>query len=533
MRALIVLILALGGVATAAERGAPRGESGRVAGERCFAADPVAVPVETHRVVVDPSRRPDESAGTQPPNALMTPELIKQLEREFGFDRRPCYAFVGVTAITMESPAVIENATVVGDGDRIVGVSPSSEVELAERVLRIDTGGYLMPGLADMHVHVNLEEHLWLYLANGITTIRNMWGLPLHREWQARIDSGDLVAPTIYTVGPLMDGPGSYWPMANVLDDVEVVPDAVGAVAAAGFPALKVYNELSVDVYEALVRHGHAQGLRIEGHVPNAVGISRVIDAGQYANEHLSGFERATINRDLMPRYGEMDWRSRQRELGRLARGVNDGTLDLDDVHDPEILASLARRMATAGLWNIPTLVLFTGRDDPRTRAAMRFLDPFTKSSWRDDPNVAADRRAIESVWHRYRLSIVRALEAAGAPWLVGTDAPNPFVVPGFAIHQELDNLFEAGLSRERILRAATRDAAQFIGVDDVGTIAVGQRADLVLLADDPLEDFETLSRPTGVMVRGGWLPRVLIDKKLAEIESRWAAFEAPGTRPE
>ncbi len=531
MRPLIVLILALGGVTGAAERGASDGTAPTI-GERCFAGPDERVSSEPNRVLFDPSRQGD-SASNDRPDQLLTPELIKQLERQFGFDRRPCYAFVGVTAITMASPAVIENATVVVDGDRIVAVGSAGEVELAERVLRIDTGGYLMPGLADMHVHVNSEEHLWLYLANGITTVRNMWGLPLHRDWQARIDSDELAAPTIYTVGPLMDGPGSFWRMATVLDDVEKVPDAVDAVAAAGFPALKVYNELSVDVYEALVRHGTMRGLRIEGHVPNAVGISRVIDAGQYANEHLSGFERATISRELMPRYDEMDWRSRQRELGRLARAINDGTLSLDEVHDPEILASLARRMATAGFWNVPTLVLSTGRDDPRTRDAMRFLDPFTKGSWQDDPNVAADRRAIEAVWHRYRLSIVRALEAAGAPWLVGTDAPNPFVVPGFAIHQELDNLLEAGLSRERILRAATRDAAEFIGVDDVGTIAVGQRADLVLLAGDPLEDFEALARPVGVMVRGGWLPRFLIDKKLAEIESRWATVDAPGNRPE
>lgn len=528
MRTLFTLIAAFCcGAAIAVERTVEPSED-EALGERCFASDSQPGPTTPQEVLYDPSAE-GRARPSVVPGQPLAPELIKALERKFGFDRRPCIAFVDVTAITMSTPAVIENVTVVVDGDRIVGVGPASEIELAERgVRRIDAGAYLMPGMADMHVHVTVEEHLWLYLANGVTTIRNMWGLPLHREWQARIGAGDLLAPSLYTVGPLIDGRGSFWRTAKVIDDVAKVPDAVAAVAAAGFPALKVYNELSPDVYEALVRHGHARGLRIEGHVPNAVGISAAIDAGQFTNEHLSGFERATINRDLIPRYDAMDWRSRQRELGRLARAVNDGTRELDEVHDPRIIETLARRMAASGLWNVPTLVLQTGRDDPRTRAAMRYLDPVTTSSWRDDPSVASDRRAIEAVWQRYRLSIVRALEDAGAPWLVGTDAPNAFVVPGFAIHQELDNLLGAGLSRERILRAATRDAARFIGVDDVGTIAVGQRADLVLLGENPLDDFETLSRPRGVMVRGIWMARRTLDEMLAQIESRWGSASRP-----
>ena len=438
--------------------------------------------------------------------------------------RADVHAVVDVTVITMSTPAVMTDATVLVRDDVIVAVGENVAVPRDATVID-GTSRFLMPGLADMHVHVALEDHFWLYLANGVTTIRNMWGTPAHHTWQAEIEAGERIAPTIYTVGPLMDGPGSYWPAATIIERVEDVDEAVAAVAEGGFPALKVYNELSVDVYQALVRAAHSARLRVEGHVPNAVGLERVIRAGQLTNEHLSGYERATLAPGAMPRYDAMDWRSRLRERARLARAINDGSLDLDAVHDPAKIEGIARRSAAAGFWNIPTLVLHTGRDDPRTRPSMRYLDPFTTSGWKDDPTIAGDRKATEAVWHRYRLNVVAALEQARAPWLVGTDAPNPFVVPGFAIHQELDHLREAGISRQRILRAATLDAAVFLGVDDVGRIGVGQRADFILLDDNPLTGFETLSRPLGVMVRGRWLSRARLDQALQEIEGRYAAF--------
>ena len=117
------------------------------------------------------------------------------------------------------------------------------------------------------------------------------------------------------------------------------------------------------------------------------------------------------------------------------------------------------------------------------------------------------------------RLAMIRALDAAGADLLVGTDTPNPFVVPGFSLHRELDNFVAAGLTPGRAIQVATRDAARFLDVlSEVGTVEVGKRADLVLLDANPMDDIAHVGQPAGVMVRGNWLSREDLDRRLEAI---------------
>jgi imidazolonepropionase-like amidohydrolase len=449
-------------------------------------------------------------------------------------------AFVGVNLVPMDREIVVEDQTVIVTGDRIAEIGPTSEIKVPRGAIRIDGDGmYLMPGLADMHVHVWNEDHMQLFLANGVTTVKNMWGAPLHLGWQKEIEAGDRLGPTIYTTGPLMDGPGAFWPGSVILESPEQVPEEIQRQKEAGYGAVKVYSNLSNEVYQAIVTEAKRLGMRVEGHVPTAVGLEAVLEAGQDSNEHLIGYTEATLaeGSPIDPAWFVLQLPQYLGKIADVALRIEAGEIALADVYDSSKLERLAIATREAGMWNAATLVVFKdlpSDDVLRILSApeMKYVDPSTRQSWAPDHNIYTQLLSDEQLranrlWQESRFDRVRALHKAGARLLLGTDTPNPLVVPGFSVHEELGNLVACGLSPYEALRAGTVDAAEYVDAsDEWGSIAAGKRADLVLLHGNPLEDVANAADPAGVMVRGNWLPAEALQSRLDALAAVYAEQE-------
>lgn len=269
---------------------------------------------------------------------------------------------------------------------------------------------------------------------------------------QASAASGD-DAPTILSASPGLDGTPPSWPGTVIVLDQREARRQVRRLAGDGWAFIKVYNRLAPDVYAAALDEGRRIGIPVVGHLPFAATLEAALDGGQASVEHLTGIAEAVAG-------------------GRAPAGW----LTLNR----QAVAPLAAQIASSQTWVCPTLTV------------LRHIATNSLA-----PHEAAQVR-------QHQLEVVRALHDAGVPLLAGTDAGIGLVPPGTSLLLELQAFVEAGLTTHEALRTATTGAARFLGVhDELGTIEVGKRADLVLLSRDPLEHLSALASPIGVIQRG------------------------------
>lgn len=425
----------------------------------------------------------------------------------------PVTAFTGVTVISEYGGDRRDGQTVAVRGDRIVAIAPDGGLVLPEDASIVDGNGrFLAPGIADMHVHYADPNAGLLFLANSITTVRNPSGGADALALSASIVRGEQQGPFMYASGILIDGPGSFWGEAVVEQTVDGVRERVRADAAAGLPAIKLYSLLTPEQFRAGVEEARAHNLQIYAHVPQSMTLDEVLDLGIDNIEHLDGFERALGSGD--------------RSVQRWASA------------DPALYAPLAHRVRASGVWNTPTLIVnlaltraFTDLAAAEAAPEMRYADAGILGFWRSyarffppGSDVTSRYRAVQQ-GHANRIAMLSALREAGAPVLIGTDTPNPFVMYGFSIHEELGFFSEAGYSNTEILRIATLEAARFLNrAGEFGVIREGARADLLLLSADPEADLTVLRAPDGVVAAGRWYDRSALDAMLEAAAARAAA---------
>ena len=426
------------------------------------------------------------------------------------------YAFVDVNVVPMDRERVLHDQTVVIRGSRISEIGDSSAVVVPDGAMRIDgRGRFLMPGLSDMHAHIQSEDNLTLFAANGVTTIRNMFGGRKELDWRARTAEGTLFGPTIYTSGPILDGDPPFFESSPVLTTAEEARQEVLAEKAAGYDFLKVYPGLTAEVYDALMVEARKAELPVVGHVP--VGLMHVLDAGQRSIEHLFGFEWA-----LLPPGTDLEH-----------HGFKD-TIKAWTMVDLTGLPALVQRVKEAGTWICPTLIAlqsFISEEEAQRRSSapsMRFVLPEDRVGWQAFSGSLSDEvTQAATVGDSNRKAVVKALSDGGVRLLLGTDCVMPYVVWGFSIHAELANLVDAGLTPYQAFRSGTRDAAEFLGaLDEFGTVSQGKRADLILLSANPLEDVGAAADPEGVMLRGAWYPRSALQSRLSELAAKRAQLD-------
>lgn len=436
-------------------------------------------------------------------------------------DTAPASAFVGVTVIREYGRPPLRNQTVLVRGDRIVAVAPVGDVTLPPDTEVIGRPGQILaPGLADMHVHIFAPNDGALFLANGVTTVRNMAGRPETLDLVRRITDGSTPGPTIYTSGPIIDAPQGDRIGPNNARTPDDIRRVVAAQADAGYTAVKLYENLAPDTFAAGVAAARARGMQVYAHVPLSMSLDDVLVLRIDSIEHLTGFDRA-----LAPQ-SPSGW-----EDERWTQA------------DPRRIRVLARRVARAsvwsdGVWSDGTLInwlepqrAFADIDAAEKAPDYRFATPRLRALWRGqytdwrsqhDPVQAL---ALEERGNRVRVAVLRALYRAGAPLLIGTDAPQPYLYPGISLRQELDLHVQGGFSRVEVLRIATVDAARFLHREgEFGVVAVGARADLLLLSGDPQKGLKVLATPIGVMAAGHWRDAGVLHALLDAIAARNAA---------
>ncbi len=412
-------------------------------------------------------------------------------------------AFVGVSVIPMDTEQVLLDQTVIVRGDRITLVGPRDQVEIPEGARIIaGEGRFLIPGLAEMHGHIppptqppaEIEKTLFLYLANGITTVRGMLGHPGQLELRERANASELDSPNLYLAGPSFNGGSISSPSqaaARVRSQIEE-----------GWDLLKVHPGLTLAEYDSMAAAAHRGGIAFGGHVPAEVGLDHAIRMEQLTFDHLDGY---------VQRLFEVD----------------------PEAVDLVALDELVRNTVAAGAWVVPTLVLWetifsaNDLDELNDYPELIYMPPSTVATWDRqfrarltaasfDLNEA--RKLIDA-----RMQVLAALNDGGAGILMGTDAPQQYSVPGFSLHREMARMVEAGMSPYQVLKSGTANVGRYFeDKDTFGIVGAGHRADLLLLEANPLDDVANVASRAGVMVRGRWIPEQEIQQRLGEIAASY-----------
>ncbi|HUP00300.1 MAG TPA: amidohydrolase family protein [Gemmatimonadota bacterium] len=402
-------------------------------------------------------------------------------------DPRPL-AFIDVHVVTMESDTLLPNRTVLVVDGRIAAVVPADSAAIPRDAIRVETSGaFLMPGLIDLHVHPTDEHDFPLYLANGVTSVQFLNAFPAVLEWRDRVVSGRLASPTIHACGG---------PVSGIADPAEA-RRRVAVLDTLGFGCIKIYDEITKEAYAALVAAARELGLLSVGHIPRDLTWGDMLEVAPDAVAHAEEFLYSPIESEA--------------DLGRIVQGMSaDGIAVITTLWNYDLIGRQ------------PVML-----DELRERPELRFYSPVDRRGWEPGQNRYLDT-PIEGVPNRRRLlrfqrTLVKRLHEGGATVLLGTDAGNNFVLPGWSAHAELAQLVQSGLTPYEALVAGTRNAARFLGAgEETGMITVGRRADLVLLAGNPLQDISNAGLILGVAVRGRWLPR---DRLREGLEEQAAAF--------
>jgi Amidohydrolase family len=409
--------------------------------------------------------------------------------------------------------------TVVITGDRITDFGEAGKVAVPQGGRVIDAGGkFLIPGLWDMHVHWYGKDTLTLFIANGVTGVRQMFGNSDLLRWRDEIAKGSLQGPRMVVASPIVDGPQPFWPNSISVRNEDEGRKAVTRVKQWGADFVKVYSSLPRAAYFGIADEARKQGLPFEGHVPFTLSAAEASDAGQKSIEHMTGVILACSDREAESSSEQVNDNSPAPRL-RLIRAL--------ETFSPKKEMELFARFIKNGTWQCPTLTVRRStayQDDPdfRNDGRLRFIPRQMSERWglrmanRSEGSYANAKRLFQK-----EVEIVGDMRRAGVLFLAGTDTGNPFCFPGFSLHDELALLVKAGLTPTESLRAATLNPAKFFGMDQtLGTIEQGKLADLVLLEANPLEDIRNTQRIDAVIMNGRFYDRKALDKMLAQAQT-------------
>ena len=435
---------------------------------------------------------------------LHSQNLIDSSQREV--------VFTSVNVVPMDNERVLENQMVLVKGGRVSAIGKS--IKYGKDALVINAKGkYLMPGLAEMHAHVppndNIESHkevLFLFAANGITTIRGMLGHPSHLELRSKINSGEIFGPRFYTTGPSFNGLS----VKTAARGSEMVREQ----KTAGYDFLKLHPGLTKETFGAVSSTAKEVGIPFAGHVSFGVGVWRAIDAGYSSIDHLDGFIEG-----MVPGIEAMV----EQQTGLFGMFVAD---QVDESQIPKLMRALKEK----NIWVVPTQSLadrwfdadFTGdvfKQDPdskymSTQTITQCVDAKKNLMANEQYNAAKIENFI-----KLRRKLIYECQKNGVGLLLGCDAPQIFNVPGFSTHNELKYLVDSGLTPYQALQTGTVNVATYLNLADAGTIKPGAIADLILVEGNPLTDITNTKKVAGVMMRGKWLSKAEIDAGLKKLE--------------
>lgn len=424
-------------------------------------------------------------------------------------------ALVKVRVVSMNpeaKKAVQKRRTVIVEDGRIVKIGKSKKVDVPEDADVVINGRnklYVLPGLADMHIHnagipqlpekVTPEDIYTMYFANGVTTVFDMSGFRDEFKWAKNIDRGRVLGPSLYFTTPIIDE-ADYASLADMEADVRRWVDQ-------GYAYIKSHSITTPAFFDHLFDLGRELNVPVVGHA-------------------------------LRPGFPIQDTLAREPQM--IAHIEEILSTSYDGVGDvPSQLDGPMEDVANSRIWITGTVntyeIIADIRDDATfaellNRPEMRYLPPSIRQLWEFENRYRQpDFGGSRSFWRSQldaKLYIAKRLKELAAldRLLLGTDTGVDLIVPGFSIHDELRLMVEAGLTPWEAILTGTYNAAAFFGtLDEVGTVEEGKRADLLVVKKNPLKKIGRLEQPTGVLVNGVWLPAEELTRRLDELADRWA----------
>ncbi|PTB88981.1 amidohydrolase [Pseudidiomarina aestuarii] len=408
---------------------------------------------------------------------------------------------INIVDVSGNSSKIEEDRVIFIENDRISAILPADTKTPMGATVIDGAGGYVVAGFAEMHGHVPpassfgqlperyLEDVLFLYVANGVTTVRGMLGYPHQLDLKASIAAGEMVGPTLYLAGPSFNG--------NSIESPEAATQRVIDQREQGWDLLKVHPGLTLAEYQAMARTARESDMEFGGHVPSDVGLANALTEGQRTIDHLDGYLEAVdaVNRPITSE-------------------------ELEQLVEMSLAANVAV-VPTQALW--ATLIGAGDAEALLGYPELAYVPQQVSDGWRgflENPSTSYFNESTAAIQQANRQQLLKALYDGGVDIIFGTDAPQLFSVPGFSIHHEIRFMQDAGIPADAIIRSATVAAGEYFAEQDAfGTIAAGERADFMIVNGNPLEDITRLRDTQGVMVRGQWLSRTAIDKRLEEIK--------------
>lgn len=425
---------------------------------------------------------------------------------------------------------ITRNVTVVIKNNRISEVAHVGLIGPGRGVTVVNASGkFLMPGLWDMHVHSSFVAPVWdekiiypLYIANGITGIRDMGGnFEVLKQTRQRIEKGELPGPHIVMAGPFLI---AAKPDAQTIP-VQTPEDARAAVDKLqrdGADFIKILSRLSRESYFAVAEEAKKDKIFFVGHVPETISAAEASAAGQRSIEHLSGLSLACssgedeLRKQTLQAMSKRDW-----------QGVFAADKQAVATYDGKKSSDLFLSFVKNSTWQVPTLIW------TKTQANL-------DAAWESDPRLKYVPASVRAEWNPktilsqtppgiladYKLQadngphLVKIMRQAGVQFLAGSDGPDPYVFPGFSLHDELELLVKSGFTPAEALETATSNPALFLDqLDKYGVVEKGYIADLVLLDADPLEEIANTRKIAGVVLGGKYFSREELDKMLTQVE--------------
>jgi len=421
----------------------------------------------------------------------------------------PSLYITHVAVVDVIAGSAQPDMTVEIDGRTIASIRPARDVSIRSGVRVVDgRGKYLIPGLWDMHVHVSwpagaAQIYLPVLVANGVLGARDMHGmLPAIDSIRHAVVSGRQIGPRLFIAGPAIDGPNSYLPGARIVSTPDEARKAVRELKASGVDFIKVYSSLPKNLYYAVADAAKSEGIPFLGHVPYALTAAEASDAGQRELEHLTEVDVGTSTDEAKIKAEELEAMAQK-------HGYVPDAARLKATFDSAKAAALFDRFRRNETWQCPTLIVLQALGD-RARSGhapsdslLVYMPNLIRKYWQTMP---ADLSARIGALAAFHSALIAPLNRAGIPILAGSDVANPYVYPGFGLHDELGLLVRAGLTPAEALRTATINPARFLGLtDSLGVLAPRKMADLVLLDANPLENIAN-TRKIRAVIQGGRL---------------------------
>lgn len=402
------------------------------------------------------------------------------------------YLIKNVNIIPMNTDTVLANKMVyIKDGviEQIAESIDANDVEVLDAENK-----YLTPGLIDMHVHVWDRYELGLYLANGVTAVRNLWGIPMHLRIKEAVDNDDIISPAFFTAGPKLTGPEFIGDDNLQLTSPNEAKEKVASYKERGYDFIKTYYGLTEELFDAVIEQAKVSEMDIVAHPSQKVPYTYHFNSQIKSIEHAEDIVQQPLNYELdTTKLNEVVDGFRQSKHTHFCPTLTVYHNIYRMLIDDNILASTQLQYMNPLIKMVDSEAQF---------------DRWLNTRWRDST-------IVEDIYnqHEFHLQIIKRLHDAGVPIICGTDAGIGITAAGISVHQELAFYKEAGLSNYEAIKTATANASQTHSImNNLGTIEEGKVANLLLVDDNPLMELDALQDPSTVFVKGRRLDRTLLD---------------------